>query len=459
METSYNMSKNLFRCGVFALAYSGVANAANLEISKFLEVGVAGTDNLTLAAENDPTTSDLVFNIKPSVEVKYIGNRFGLIALGEVEYLRFSETGESLVDPRLFLRLRGTVIDDLLFLDSSLAFTKLAADNAFLRPANDGDTSATSNTTLFIDRKFGEAAELYAGYTYSTLFERGGSTNGFDRHSFDFSLEQTPVLQRFYLGVGGSYSFDQSDFDEYEDSFLYGKLGYSITQTLLAEFTYGIESRELISSIDTGNSIATEFDDEESWNAKLKWAPSELTSVTIGYGERFLTSGPILELNHRVENSSFLIGYSRNVTRQAPTLGNVTTLGDNFDTTITNTDSIAIDADNNVTILDTLFVDNRFQLGYKLTGRRSDLVVDTIYSDQEPLTGEDSIRTLLTRFLLDRKLNEFLSVRLQYDYQRSRARNRPTFNYTENRFAVKFIYSFDGNDNDEFIKQQLETRN
>jgi len=105
--------------------------------------------------------------------------------------------------------------------------------------------------------------------------------------------------------------------------------------------------------------------------------------------------------------------------------------------TITNTDSIAIDADNNVTILDTLFVDNRFQLGYKLTGRRSDLVVDTIYSDQEPLTGEDSIRTLLTRFLLDRKLNEFLSVRLQYDYQRSRARNRPTFNYTENRFAVK----------------------
>jgi len=453
METSYNISKILFRCGVFALVYSGVANAANLEISKFLEVGVAGTDNLTLAEDESPTTNDIVFNIKPSVELKYSGNRFGLVALGEVEYLRFTESSENLVDPRLFLRLRGTVIDNLLFLDSSLALTTLSSDNNFIRPTDDGDTVANSNTTLFIDRKFGEAAELYAGYTYSTLIERNGGVAEFDRHTFDFRLEQTPVVQRFYLGAGGTYNFDQSEFDEYEDSFIYGKLGYSLTKTLLAELTYGVESRELISSLSTDDSIVTDFDDEQIWNAQLKWAPSEFTSLNIGYGERFLSSGPILQLNHRVENSSFFVGYSRSVTRQAPTLGNVTTLGSNLDTSITNTDSIAIDADNSLTILNTLFVDNRFQLGYKLTGRRSDIVIDTIYSDQEPVTGsaDNNVRTLLTRLLFDRKLNEFLSFRLQYDYQRSRARNQDFFNYTENRFSVKFIYSFDGNDNEEFI--------
>ena len=96
------------------------------------------------------------------------------------------------------------------------------------------------------------------------------------------------------------------------------------------------------------------------------------------------------------------------------------------------------------TPLDEPFVDNRFRLAYKLAGRRSDLIFDVVYSDQERLDGSDQINTLLGRAVFDRRLSNFLSFRLQYDYQMSDSDDIAAQNYTENRLAVKFIYHFDG---------------
>lgn len=450
----YNAPKHLFRCGLMIFSVTGFATAANFELSKFIEIGATTTDNLTLADEDAIKDGDLVFNIKPSVELKFSGNRIGVVALGEVEYYRFTNTEEHIVEPRLFVRVRGTLIDSLMFVDSTLALSKLSADNSFLRAADDGETAATSKTKAYIERSFGRVVDFYTGYTFSTLAERTGNDFGVSAHTVDVSLGRNPKYGAVFWGLGGLYSRDESNTNVFEDAYIYGKLGASINQTLLAEFTYGVENRELIDAANTVNPEITEYDNSPLWNAQLNWSPSELTTLTVGYGERFFGSGPNMQLRHRVRNSSILASYTQDITRQPASLNGIASLSDNTNPTITNTDTVTIDNANNLTPLNEPFVDNRFQLAYKLTGRRSDIIVDAVYSDQEPLSGRDTIQSLLGRLVLDRRLSEFLSLRLQYDYQQSKARNRPAFNYVENRFAIKIIYSFDGADR--FKEDQFE---
>ena len=443
MTLSYNSAKNLLCCSLTALSFVSVASAANIELSKFIEVGASTTDNLTLA--NTDKESDQVINVTPSVELKYSGNRFGLVAIGELDYRRFSNSEDYIFDPSLFTRLRGTLIDNFMFLDSSLAITKSAADNSFTRPTDDGETSATSNTTLSIEKGFGQFADLYAGYNFSTLAERAGDDFGSSEHSVNFSLERDPKYNGFLWGVGGFYSRDESQINEFEDRYVYGKLGVALNETLLAVGTYGVENRRLISNTEGEIPIATEFEDTPLWRIDFNWTPNDLTKLTLGYEDRFFGSGPTMRLQRRVRNSSISASYTRDISRQVASLDGVSTLAGNPDTSITNTDSVTVNNTNNLAPLDEPFVDTRFQLGYKLTGRQSDLIADIVYSDQESLSGDETINSLLGRLAFDRRLSEFMSIRLQYDYQKSEASDRTNFNYDENRFAIKFTYSFDGN--------------
>ena len=446
MTLPYNPAKHLCRFGLLALSFSGVATAANFELSKFIEVGATTTDNFLLTDVDGIQENGLVFNIKPSVELKFTGNRFGLVALGEVEYLRFNESDEEIVDPRLFSRVRGTLIDDLLFLDSTLALSNLSSDNSFPRQTDEGQTAATSETTAYIERSFGRTADLNTGYTFSIFSDLTDRDSEVREHKVDFSLGRNPSFGGVIWGLGGRYSRDESSTNEFEDAYVYGKFGGAITQTLLAEFTYGVESRKLINAVNTDTSDATEYDNSPLWNAQLNWSPRELTTLTIGYGERFFGAGPNMQLDHRTRNSSISASYTRDITRQTATLSGIAILGDNTSPTIIDTDTVTVDDTNSLTPHDEPFVDNRFQLAYKLTGRRSDILVDAVYSDRERLSGSDSIKSLLGRLVFDRKLSEFLRLRLQYDHQKSTSSNPPLNNTEENRFSIKFIYNFDGTD-------------
>jgi len=185
-------------------------------------------------------------------------------------------------------------------------------------------------------------------------------------------------------------------------------------------------------------------EDTEVWQLDFTWTPSEFTSLTAGYGERFFGRGPSFEFKHRVRNSRIIASYTRDITRQTASLDGISTLTSVTNPAITDTDSVSITDGNLATPLDEPFIDNRFRLAYKLAGRRSDFIVDAVYSEQERLDGSQSIDTLLGRLVFDRRLSNFLSLRLQYDHQLSESDELSAQNYTENRFAVKFIYHFDG---------------
>ena len=370
---------NTVRCCLMATLLSCVANAATIDVSKYIEIGATVTDNLDLVDQDVLKEDDLVYNVKPSVKLEFNGNRFGVAALGQVDVYKYQDFDEEVIDPRLFVRARGTLIDGFMFLDSQLTLAKLVAGNAFIRPSDDGNTAVRVNTKAYIERSFGRVADLNTSYTVSTLAEVDNDNTTVSQHTVDFSLGRNPNFGGVIWGIGASYTQDKSNVNEFQDSYLYGKLGGTIAPNLLAEFTYGKESRELINNVNTQDEAVIEYEDTPLWKAQLNWSPNESTTLTVGFEDRFFGSGPNMELNHRVGNSIILASYTRNIGRQAAALNGVEILGQIAEEAIVNTQNVNVDNVNNTAPLDQPYVDNTFKLAYKLRGRLSDFLIDATY--------------------------------------------------------------------------------
>jgi len=330
---AHSKTANLFLYSTMAcwLTYSA-SSAANIEVFKFFEIGATATDNLELLDENG--SSELVLNVSPAVELKYAGNRFGVVARGEVDYLRFTDAEDDIVDPRLLTKLSGTLIDNLLFLDASLVVSQITDDGDFVRLSDDDDNiAATFKNTVFLDHSFGRVADFYLAHTFTTFADEADDSLESNRNVIDFNLERNPQYGGLLWGLGGSYSVDSSDLNEFSNSSVYAKLGTTLSQTLLAELRFGIERR------------------------------------TAGYGERFFGRGPTFELKHRVRNSRIVASYTRDITRQTASLDGISNLGGTLNPTISNPDSIELNNGSIASQLDEPFIDNRFRLAYKLAGR------------------------------------------------------------------------------------------
>lgn len=432
----------LIGSAILAMTLTSPSKAANFEFARYLEIGTTATDNPEL--ELDPQDSELVWNIKPSVELKFSGNRIGAIVVGEVEYFKFTRADGDIVDPRLFARTRGTLIDGLMYLDSTLIFAKLSPDSNFLRLSQDGENAATIKARLFIDKSFGQVADLYVAYNHGSFFDSIETPVSSVRNGAEAYIGRNPKYGGFFWGLGANYDHDESVDDLFENSGAFANLGATFSKTLLGQVTIGVEDRKLTDDINTATPTITEDEQSTLWEASFTWKPSERTSLTAGYGERFFGAGPSFKFSHRTENSNIIARFSRDISRSAATLDAISALTGTTGTSLaSNTDSVTIDNANLAAELDEPFVDNRFQLGYKLTGRRSDFIVDAVYSIQDPLSGDDQIETWLGRLIFDRKLSELTSLRLQYDYRKSDATNRQNLTYGENRLGVKFIFNFD----------------
>ena len=449
------MTKRIYKLGLLAfslLAYSG-SSSAEIVVARYLEFGATATDDPELLDAG--SGSELVLTVKPSVELKFTGNRFGSVVVGEVEHFQYTDSKVDITDPRLFARTRGTLIDNLLYLDTTLTYSKLAPDNNFLRPTDDSDPALNLKARLFVYREFGQLAELYVGLNHASFFEQADESATSQDNGIDFSIGRNPKYGGFLWGFGGYYSEDESDTNFFKNSSLYASVGSTISKTLYAEVSAGSEYREFVTGLDTAAPTTVEDEDSSLWEAGVTWSPNESTKLYAGYGERFFGSGPSLQLSHRDANSIFKATYTRDVTRSGPSLNTITPLTNNTNDSLVDPTTVNIDSSNLSSELDQPFVDNRLKLSYKLTGRRSDVIIDGVYSEQDQISGDETIKTWLGRLVFDRKLSDLTLLRLQYDYQQSDAPLRANRNYTENRFAVKFILNFDKVDSsrdDEFAE-------
>lgn len=435
-----SQTRNKSILAAFIIGFTSQAGA-QISVARYLEFGATTTDNSTLVEHGGET--EFIASVKPSVELKFSGNRFGSIVIGEVEHFRYNDADKDITDPRILARTRGTLIDNLLYLDSTLTYSKLAPDSNFLRPSDDSDPALNFKSSLFVFREFGELADLYVGYSHRSFFADPGESASTRENGIDFNFGKNPRFGGFLWEVGGFYTDDESDDSTFENSSVFASIGSVFSDTMYAEVLFGQESRLFVTDEDTLQPTTLEDESDPIWDVSFTWTPTENTELTLGYGERFFGSGPNMSLIHRSASSLVELSYSRDVSRFGPSLGGISTLSGTGEDTILDTSTVSLDDAVLSSVLAEPFVDNSLAFSYKLAGRRSDIIFDAIYSEQDQLGGDEEITSWLGRFIFDRKLSELSLLRFQYDYQQSDAPLRASRNYTENRFAVKFILNFD----------------
>ncbi len=437
------MSRNLIPASILlALASVAPAHANNWEVYKYAEIGVSGTDNFGLNSSDQ--AQELVGSVKPSVELVFSGNRFNTDINAEVEFYRFRDIGENLVDPRLEVATKGTLVENLLYVKSSLNVGKLFPGEDFFSLKDgvdeDPDTKARFRFNPFFSRKFGRFADVYLGYGHQSTDNEIDGEIDTQQDTLSFHLGRDPKYGGLLWGVGAEHEKDRSGDLEYKNTSLYGSLGATLGQSVYFEVLGGAET----------NNFAEQLGNEEEtamWEAALKWTPNELTSLKVGYGERFFGEGPTFALKHRLRNSILSASWTRGVSAASdPSLGSVSTFTDGTETTGIQLDSDSPFSEDVSTTASVPYIDRTLKLGYKIVGRRSDLILDAVYATQEPLiAGAVENENLLGRLVFDRHLSPLTTFRIQYDHKTKISEDSAATvtDADENRLAFSFIYNFD----------------
>ncbi len=402
---------------------------ADWQVYKFLDLGVTATDSRQFA-----DVDEIAYSVRPSVELAFEGNRFNTDITASVEAYHFNEQDDEVVDPRFELDTSGTLVDGLLYINSSLEYGKVFSGESPFDLDASSEPKARIRVNPFIARQIGRYADFYLGFGHQALDNDVDSDFDFRQDTVGFSFSRNPRFGGFIWGVGGSYEKSRVNEDglrDYDSSALYASLGSTVGESVLLQLIGGQETNDFASldEVPSSNSYM---------EARLNWTPSERTSLTVGFSDRFYAEGPTLSFTHRVRKSSMTASWARGVNNSRVALDSVTAFTETADAVVpTNSGSINFgDATS-----ERLFVDERFSFEYKLAGRRSDFVVDAVYSDQRELGGDLSRKQGIGRLAFDRHLSSLTTLRLQYEHLIEETVESENLN--ENRLGIRLIYNFD----------------
>ena len=436
ISKKYAVAATLLTLGVGAASVP-VSVAATRSIERAIEFGLLASDNPTLVPANQLT--GLTASIKPSVELKLDTRNFDSIIRGELDFLHFEDPEANVVDPRLFARTVGTLVPNFAYLDASLQIAKVVSDENLFRVSEDTDPTLRLQFSPYIEQSYGTFADLTVRYLHQTIDTSVDGSAEATQNGFSIALKRDPTLGGAVWGVGGSYNLDQGGSDEVENATVYGEFGMSFAQIYLIEARAGFERNDFINIDD---------DDRESelWNVDFTWTPSERTAITVGYESRFFDDGPTFRAEHKTRNSVFTASWTRGISRTRATLDDLSLFGDTTEgnITVTPVTDTTTDLTTNTSTLTEIepFVDNQVRLSYKLTGRRSDLVVDAVLSIQDQLDGDGEVERRIGRIAFERRLSPTTSMRLAYNYLDSTSNSQQSLNYTENRVSAFLKYDF-----------------
>jgi len=434
------MVKNVVAVSVLSVLLCPAAHAIDFELFKFADFGIRGTDNFQQLDE----TEELVASVKPSVLLEFTGNRFEGDATFEVEFYRFNEQDFGLIDPRLELNSTGSIIQNVVFFDARLNVGKVLPEEDIFDIFEDADTLTRIRINPFISRKFGRSTDFFLGYGFQSLSD-GDNTSQQD--TFEFTLAKDPRFGGFIWGVGGQYQADDSGGVKFENSSVFASAGYTIGQPYYFEVRAGQEINDFEESLNID-------DDNTLLAASLTWTPSERTTLNVGYSERSFGSGPTLSLDHTVRNSLFTANYNRSISTSEVTLGALTSFNDGQTTDFVPVGNDGLFDVNGVSVNLAPFIEDRFQLGYKLAGRRSDLIIDAVYTQREQLSGsDDDIEELLGRIAFDRLLSPLTTFRIQYDLLID---DETGDREVENQLGFRFIYNFDRKERESILTRDAD---
>ncbi|BBB28747.1 TIGR03016 family PEP-CTERM system-associated outer membrane protein [Neptunomonas japonica] len=392
-------------------AVSVSASAADWTSTKSVTLSEIYTDNADLS--HDQQKSELITTITPNLSLQGKGGRANLTLNASLE-VNNSSGASSSFNPRLGADGDVEILEDFLFVDASANITQNTID-AF-RPSGTDRLSDTDNTTNTYNyqlsphftQRYKGVAELTGRYTYNYQLNSDNDVGDSSSQAFVLSLDNGTDFTQ--LTWGGTLNYKDSGGDSSSELLSTdASLGYKFNRSWQVRGSTGFEWNEF----DTQRSD----NDGVRWDVSAIWTPSSRTSLNIGYGDRFFGSTPTLDFTHRSRRSLFSASYSRELTDSASLLSEQSA----FNTT--NAAGQAIDpitgdplplTNSTFNIADGVFVNEKFQLSYTLTGKRSSLTVGASHSIQKFESGRTDETLEKYNASASRRLSSVLDVDLGY---------------------------------------------
>ncbi|WP_028471260.1 TIGR03016 family PEP-CTERM system-associated outer membrane protein [Neptunomonas japonica] len=392
-------------------AVSVSVSAADWTSTKSVTLSEIYTDNADLS--HDQQRSELITTITPNLSLQGKGGRANLTLNASLE-VNNSSGASSSFNPRLGADGDVEILEDFLFVDASANITQNTVD-AF-RPSGTDRLSDTDNTTNTYNyqisphftQRYKGVAELTGRYTHNYQLNSDNDVGDSSSQAFVLSLNNGTDFKQ--LTWGGSLNYKDSGGDSSSELLSTdANLGYKFNRSWQVRGSAGFEWNEF----DTQRSD----NDGVRWDMSAIWTPSSRTSLNIGYGDRFFGSTPTLDFTHRSRRSLFSASYSRELTDSASLLSEQSA----FNTT--NAAGQAIDpitgdplplTNSTFNIADGVFVNEKFQLSYTLTGKRSSLTVGASHSIQKFESGRTDETLEKYSASASRRLSSVLDMDLGY---------------------------------------------
>lgn len=289
--------------------------AADWRAEPSLTVSERYTDNVHLAPAGQQRESDLITQIRPSLQISKAGARLQVrasYALQSLSYLNTSENNS--LNHQLNAAASAELLNNLLFLDARTAVSQ--QNISALAPIGFDNSNATQNLTTvgtysispYIRKRFGSFANGDFRLTRSGIYYDSRNASDAVVDSMAGALTSGTSFNDVFWGIhylstkndnqlGANSEFERAS----------ATLGYALTRKFRVNATVGNERNNFISL--GGNKTDGPF-----WNAGFSWAPTSRTLVAATIGERFFGRTYSLDLQQRTRHTNWRATYSEDIT-------------------------------------------------------------------------------------------------------------------------------------------------
>ena len=296
-----------------------------------------------------------------------------------------------------------------------------AAGDSSLNRTDNHNTSYDYSVSPYMTWRVSNVAQVNLRYTYDGQENSVQAVGNSDSQSLQLQLTNTGA-DKFTWALDGDYQ----TVDYQEDSSASDDKLSSANVSLAYQF-----SRKWQLNGSTGRDF-NEFDSADAeidgtrWDMGLAWTPNDRTSVELGSGNRYFGNTPRLNISHRLKRSELSASYSKTLTYTRALRNDQIVLpvidASGNPINLSNGEPLLIST-NLTTLTRSPVVDERWQLAYRLQGRRTSLNINAVGSTQ--LGEEDNQESeFLTYSLgLDRRLARDLSANIQLSMSSSQTQS------------------------------------
>jgi len=363
---------------------------ADWRIAPTLSVTETFTDNINLR-DDEFKHSEFVSQVTPGITVFRNGPRLsvsGTAQWHQFAYLHNSGRNNNDSQRQYSGVLRGTVVDDLLFVDAS-ASRGLRSVSAFgPNLSNDlynlGNRAEVSTWSISpsLMRRFGNTANLQARYTRD-------SVDSSRRTLFGNSTSDTGSV---VLSSGTAFQSVGWGMNYYRQNLDNALTGESTTEMLGANLRYYLNSRLSL----TANAGYDRYNFEgpggmnegRNWSGGFIWTPSQRTSLQASLGRHFFGQTGSLAASHRSRRTVWNVNYTDGIT--------------------TSRSQFLLPA----TIDTTALLDGLFSASFPDPVERERVVAAYIAANGLPPSLADSVNYLSNRFMRQKMLRASMAYRM-----------------------------------------------